>query len=112
MGVAFYRGADACILVFDVTNPKSLESLNSWREEFLIQASPPDPENFPFLVIGNKSDETVKRKVLNAKATTWCKSKQNMSYFETSAKTSQNVETAFNCIAAKALQNAKNEQDA
>lgn len=37
LGVAFYRGADCCVLVFDVTNPKSFESLQSWKEEFLIQ---------------------------------------------------------------------------
>ena len=33
-----------------------LQSLDSWRDEFLIQASPRDPENFPFVVIGNKVD--------------------------------------------------------
>eukprot|EP00920_Eleutheroschizon_duboscqi_P037033 GHVT01088747.1.p1 GENE.GHVT01088747.1~~GHVT01088747.1.p1 ORF type:complete len:123 (+),score=2.84 GHVT01088747.1:337-705(+) len=37
LGVAFYRGADCCVLVFDLTSPKSFESLDSWREEFLIQ---------------------------------------------------------------------------
>jgi Ras-related protein Rab-7A len=37
LGVAFYRGADCCVLVFDVTVPKSFETLSSWRDEFLIQ---------------------------------------------------------------------------
>lgn len=49
LGVAFYRGADCCVLTFDVTNSKSFETLDSWRDEFLIQASPMDPENFPFV---------------------------------------------------------------
>lgn len=56
LGVAFYRGADCCVLVFDVTMPNTFRSLDSWRDEFLIQASPRDPENFPFVVIGNKID--------------------------------------------------------
>ncbi|XP_076350446.1 ras-related protein Rab-7a-like isoform X2 [Tachypleus tridentatus] len=56
LGVAFYRGADCCVLVFDVTAPNSFKSLDSWRDEFLIQASPRNPENFPFVVIGNKVD--------------------------------------------------------
>uniref|UniRef100_V5I156 Putative rab gtpase family 7 n=1 Tax=Ixodes ricinus TaxID=34613 RepID=V5I156_IXORI len=56
LGVAFYRGADCCVLVFDVTVPASFKALESWRDEFLIQASPRDPENFPFVVIGNKVD--------------------------------------------------------
>lgn len=56
LGVAFYRGADCCVLVFDVTSTTSFKDLDSWRDEFLIQASPRDPENFPFVVLGNKVD--------------------------------------------------------
>ncbi|CDJ42554.1 Ras family domain-containing protein, putative [Eimeria tenella] len=58
LGVAFYRGADCCVLVFDVTNPKSFDSLESWKDEFLIQSSPADPDAFPFVVLGNKVDES------------------------------------------------------
>ena len=54
------------MLVFDVNNAKSFETLESWRDEFLIQASPRGPENFPFVVIGNKIDmEESKRMVSN-----------------------------------------------
>jgi len=64
LGVAFYRGADCCVLVFDVNNVKSFETLDSWRDEFLIQASPRDPDHFPFVVLGNKVDvEDTKRMV-------------------------------------------------
>ena len=64
LGVAFYRGADCCVLVYDVNSSKSVETLDSWRDEFLIQASPHDPENFPFVVLGNKIDvEENKRQV-------------------------------------------------
>lgn len=49
LGVAFYRGADCCVLVYDVNNAKSFEALDSWRDEFLIQASPRDADNFPFV---------------------------------------------------------------
>jgi Ras-related protein Rab-7A len=37
LSVAFYRGADCCVLVYDVNVMKSFENLNHWREEFLIQ---------------------------------------------------------------------------
>lgn len=86
-----------------MTNPKSFESLDSWRDEFLIQASPRDPDNFPFVVIGNKSDMEPKRKVSKSKATGWCKSKNQIPYFETSAKDAVNVEAAFIEIARNAL---------
>jgi len=37
LGTSFYRGADACLLVYDVTDTKSFEGLDRWREEFLRQ---------------------------------------------------------------------------
>ena len=50
--------------MYDVNSAKSFETLDSWRDEFLIQASPHDPENFPFVVLGNKIDmEENKRQV-------------------------------------------------
>lgn len=102
LGVAFYRGADCCVLVFDVTNPKSFDSLESWKDEFLIQSSPSDPDAFPFVVLGNKVDEKEKRRVSAAKAEAFCGSK--ISYFETSAKQATNVSAAFEEIARKAMQ--------
>lgn len=56
LGVTLYRGADCCILVFDVTSAKSFEMLDSWREEFLAHANRDDPENIPFVALGNKID--------------------------------------------------------
>ncbi|KAH8120251.1 small GTPase superfamily [Phellopilus nigrolimitatus] len=105
LGVAFYRGADCCVLVYDVNSSKSFETLDSWRDEFLIQASPHDPENFPFVVLGNKIDvEENKRQVTQKRAMTWCQSKGNIPYFETSAKEAINVEQAFQTVAKNALQ--------
>ncbi|QRV91563.1 Ras-related protein Rab7 [Ceratobasidium sp. AG-Ba] len=89
LGVAFYRGADCCVLVYDVNSSKSFETLDSWRDEFLIQASPRDPETFPFVVLGNKIDVE--------------ENKRNIPYFETSAKEAINVEQAFQTIAKNAL---------
>jgi Ras-related protein Rab-7A len=78
LGVAFYRGADCCVLVFDVNNVKSYEALDSWRDEFLVQASPRDAQNFPFVVLGNKVDmEEGKRQVTQKRANAWCQEKGN-----------------------------------
>jgi len=105
LGVAFYRGADACVLVYDLTAPKSFEQLDSWRDEFLIQAGPSDPDNFPFVVLGNKVDKQDERRVQKSKAQNWCKSKGDTPtpYHETSAKDAINIEQAFMQIAKAAL---------
>ncbi|RVX12156.1 Ras-related protein Rab7 [Vitis vinifera] len=118
LGVAFYRGADCCVLVYDVNVMKSFDNLNNWREEFLIQASPSDPENFPFVVLGNKVDvDGGNSRVVclgihcfRQKARAWCASKGNIPYFETSAKEGINVEEAFQCIAKNALKTGEEEE--
>mmetsp|Transcript_60250 Transcript_60250/g.143142 ORF Transcript_60250/g.143142 Transcript_60250/m.143142 type:complete len:208 (+) Transcript_60250:78-701(+) len=103
LGVAFYRGADCCVLVFDVNVAKTFDNLDSWRDEFLIQAGPRDPDNFPFVVLGNKIDLENQRVVSQKRALAWCQAKGNIPYFETSAKEAINVEQAFQTIARNAL---------
>jgi len=114
LGVAFYRGADACLLVYDVTDAKSLEHLESWRIEFLRQVGD-DPEmaNFPFLVLGNKIDMTSERRVPKYRAEQWCKSITRpgsttpVDHFETSAKDATNVDEAFKRAASLAYARAE-----
>jgi Ras-related protein Rab-7A len=112
LGVAFYRGADCCVLCYDVNTAKTFENLENWRDEFLIQASPADPDGFPFVVLGNKVDVEggESRVVSEKKAKSWCTSKGAIPYFETSAKEDVNVEAAFACIARNALRNEAEEE--
>merc|ERR1712199_89093 len=112
LGVAFYRGADCCVLVYDVNTPKTFENLDNWRDEFLIQASPKDPDNFPFVVLGNKIDVDGgnSRGVSEKKAKAWCSSKGGIPFFETSAKEDVNIDSAFQCIAKNALKNEVEEE--
>lgn len=111
LGVAFYRGADACILVFDLTSKKSFDNLDTWREEFLVQSGPTETDNFPFVVLGNKCDLKDTRVINNKNAIEYCKSKKIMSkdgetpmYYETSAKDSKDVTKAFTTVATLALE--------
>lgn len=110
LGVAFYRGADCCVLVYDVTSSKSFEDLENWRDEFLIQASPSDPENFPFVVLGNKVDAAEGRQVTEKRAKQWATAKGGIPCFETSAKEDVNVDEAFATIARNALKNETEEE--
>ena len=65
LGNSFYRGSDACLLVYDITDPHSLDNLDHWRREFLqhVGGGLGDLEpalgqsSFPFVVLGNKMDK-------------------------------------------------------
>ncbi|XP_030049974.1 ras-related protein Rab-7a isoform X2 [Microcaecilia unicolor] len=105
LGTALYRGSDCCLLVFDITSPASFLAIDFWRKEFLIQADPPDPDHFPFVVLANKMDLT-DRQVPQQQAQDWCKA-FNALYFETSAKDVINVEEAFQSAIKLALKNQK-----
>ena len=102
-GQAFYRGSDCCFLVFDVTNEQSFKALDTWRNDFLNGACPPNPQSFPFVVLGNKVDLVKKRVISIDLAKSWCKRNGNLSYFEVSARDGTNVELAFSDIARKVL---------
>lgn len=106
LGSAFYRGADACVLVYDMTDARSFEALDSWRDEFLVSAAPRDPDSFPFVVLGNKVDVVDRaRAITTRRALDWCEAKGAPPYplFETSAVNDTNVDAAFRAAANTAL---------
>jgi len=94
-----------CVLVYDVTSAKSFASLDNWRDEFLIQASPPHPDAFPFVVLGNKADaDAAGGRVVDAgAAAAWARDKARAPHAETSAKTAAGVDAAFQAAARAAL---------
>ena len=106
LGTSFYRGSDVCILVHDVTDPKSFEGVDRWREEFLKQVGggsaggggryggsssvygnlggsslgggSSSSSNIPFVLLGNKTDKDPSEwGVTREQAMQWCQSKTN-----------------------------------
>ena len=85
LGSVFYRKTDACILVGDLSNSKTFDSLENWRDVFLEHTSPEAVETFPFVCVGNKSDlSSAISRAARTKVQSWCKSKDKIPYFETS----------------------------
>lgn len=79
MGHAFYRGSESCAIVFDITDRKSFENVNSWYQAFLDYGVVTGTESFPILLVGNKSDLDADRAVTKEEAEKWCASKNDKS---------------------------------
>ena len=102
---AYYRGSHAIMLVFDISEKRTLDSVSYWMGNILAQTS----GSIPVILVGNKKDLRAGDRAdkcvqaedgANAayRATEEALSKGaslNIEYYETSAKTSEQVETAF-----------------
>jgi len=87
---ALYKGTQGCILVFSVTEPKSLEMCEQWIGETKRYGG----DKISYVLVGNKSDEDAV--VDDETAQAWAKM-HNMPYFTTSARC-DNVEKLFHAI--------------
>jgi small GTP-binding protein len=100
----YYQGSNYVIFVFDITNKESLLNLPSWIEDYKKQM-----KYVKFCVIGNKSDLEDQR-VVEAEeySKIFPKYEGEMSFFmETSAKTGDNVNKAFEIIITELIEYSK-----
>mmetsp|Transcript_9709 Transcript_9709/g.14696 ORF Transcript_9709/g.14696 Transcript_9709/m.14696 type:complete len:208 (-) Transcript_9709:133-756(-) len=104
LGTAYFRGADACLLVFDVTVEYSFQRLSFWKKTFLEKACIPMSEqsSFPFVVVGNKVDEP-NHAVTEKAASDWCEENGCIGYVEASAKEGTGVDKAFYDVCSRVL---------
>uniref|UniRef100_G3QRU6 small monomeric GTPase n=1 Tax=Gorilla gorilla gorilla TaxID=9595 RepID=G3QRU6_GORGO len=111
----YYRGAQAAIVVYDITNTDTFARAKNWVKELQRQASP----NIVIALAGNKADLASKRAVEfqhlpPASWAWWCATQEeaqayaddnSLLFMETSAKTAMNVNEIFMAIAKKLPKN-------
>eukprot|EP01119_Soliformovum_irregulare_P019876 TRINITY_DN6382_c0_g2_i1.p1 TRINITY_DN6382_c0_g2~~TRINITY_DN6382_c0_g2_i1.p1 ORF type:complete len:247 (-),score=46.06 TRINITY_DN6382_c0_g2_i1:78-818(-) len=89
---SFYRGADASILAFDLTDRATFVNLDRWIEE--VHKFAPQ---MPMVLVGTKSDVQHKRMVSFEDAKKYAEA-NHMPYIETSSKKNHNVTAAFETL--------------
>ncbi len=99
---SYYRGAMGALAVYDVTQPKSLDSLDSWVLEARERAN--SSIDLPVVLVGNKID--LRDELPNSLKTLngFVKSKAlNAEFVETSAKTGEAIDEAFTKLARQII---------
>jgi small GTP-binding protein len=86
----YFRSTSAVIIVFDLTRGITFDDLRKWVKIATTQV----PDDVLLVVCGNKSDLVEIRQVDEQKARDYCR-EIGAIYFETSAKTAENVNIVF-----------------
>lgn len=90
---AYYRGAVGALLVYDIAKHLTYENVERWLKELRDHAD----SNIVIMLVGNKSDLRHLRAVPTEEAKAYAE-RNGLSFIETSALDSTNVEQAFTNI--------------
>ena len=108
MASLYYKDAVAAILVFDVSNKESLDSLNYWVKELNDNV---DNTNFVISLAGNKCDLSNEMKQVSYNdGKNFCKETDIPIFYETSAKNGTGVKELFTALAQKVYEAQRNEE--
>ncbi|XP_010722855.1 ras-related protein Rab-18-B-like [Meleagris gallopavo] len=96
---SYYRGTQGIVLVYDVTRKDTFTGLESWLNELEIYTT---KSNTVKMLVGNKTDKP-DREVERREGLQFAK-KRSLLFIETSAKTEDGVQHAFEELVIKILQ--------
>ncbi|XP_039572380.1 ras-related protein Rab-37 isoform X7 [Passer montanus] len=98
---AYYRDAQALLLLYDITSKMSFDNIRAWLTEIHEYAQ----KDVVIMLLGNKADVSSERAVRTEDGASLAR-EYGVPFMETSAKTGMNVELAFLAIAKELKQRA------
>lgn len=95
-----YRGTKGLLLVYDVTNKKTFETLSYWMASIEQELELEEGEPVPVVVVGNKKDLQGVREVAEEEGRKLSEKYFLAGFFETSAYDGNNVQECFQKLAS------------
>jgi Ras-related protein Rab-1A len=92
---SYYKGAHGIILMYDVTDQKSFDSIKKWLEQIKEEA----PNKVSVLLVANKID--IEKRIITKEDGENIAKSYNLDIYESSAKDNINVSEAFEDLAEK-----------
>ena len=87
----FYRNSSLAIIVYSIDKKNSFKDINLWIKEIRVNSSP----DIKIVLIGNKSDLDKDRQVSYEEGKKYLDDDEVLKFFETSAKTGENIKKLF-----------------
>ena len=103
---AYYKGAKGALIVYDITNKFTFESVDKWVQDLNSYGD----KNLTLLLVGNKSDLEDKRQIMKEDGEEKAKS-FNLGFIETSACSGDNIDQAFDIMLKEVLKKYVVEND-
>ena len=100
----YYKGSHGVILVYDVCDERSFGNVKNWVNQIEQNAK----SSICKVLVGNKCDKA--ERVIKEEQGRQLAEEYNMKFYETSAKTGQNVEEAFRYLTGEILKIYKNKE--
>ncbi|KAL7717328.1 Ras-likeGTP-binding protein YPT1 [Entamoeba marina] len=106
MSGSYYKGCDGVVVVYDVTDKQSFESVKGWLKDILFYA----PRNVCKILVGNKVDLIVNKVVSTEEAISLAQ-QENCLFIESSAKSHTSISSIFMDLTSSMILSQLEEDD-
>jgi GTPase SAR1 family protein len=90
----YYKGAAGCFVMFDVTNPGTLEGAQTWKKDLDEKVILPSGSPVPSVLLANKCDLAQQRAISEEEIAAFAEKHDFIGWKEISVKENRNISEA------------------
>ncbi|XP_074609934.1 ras-related protein Rab-7L1-like [Acropora palmata] len=106
----YYKGATACVIMFDLTSQQTFNSTVKWKKDLDTKCTLPNGQTIPCILVGNKSDLST-RPVEKDMIDKMCHENGFLGWTEMSVKEDINVTETMEYLLQELMENFKKDNE-